>query len=152
MAVFFAAAFGRIFPHALRAVAEGVGVTAARSELRLGGLRFSNAAYSQAHAVAQRIATVRRLEAGANLTSRPGAARIIRGPWGGSDRWTQVVRVRLRDIVTGVERDWYSFVSGDRLLTRQTVIDVATEGISATVQEYGDTIITTIYDHTRGRP
>lgn len=152
MAIIFAAAFGRIFPHALAAVNRGILVTASRNALRLGGLRFSNAAYSQAHAVAMRIATVRRLEATAVLTSRPSAARIIRGPWGGADRWTQVVRVRLRDIVTGGERDWYSFVSGDRLVTRQTAIDIAVEGISATVEEYGDTIITTIYDHTRGRP
>lgn len=152
MAILFAAAFGRIFPHALAAVNRGVRVTASRNALRAGGLRFSNAAYSEAHAVAARIVTVSRLEATAALGSRPGAGRIIRGPWGGADRWTQVVRVRLRDKLTGTERDWFNFVSGDRLLTRQQAIDIAVESIAATVEEYDDEIIAAAYDHTRGRP
>lgn len=152
MAIFFAAAFGRIFPHALAAVNRGVGVTASRNALRAGGLRFSNAAYTQAHAVAVRMATVSRLEATAVLTSRPGATRIIRGPWGGTDRWTQVVRVRLRDLATGGELNWFSFVKGDRLVTRQAAIDAAVEAISAIALEYGFEIDTATYDHTRGRP
>ena len=151
MAVFFAAAFGRIFPHAVRAVGTGVGVVAARDALRAGGLRFSNAAYSQAHAVAQRIATVRGLEAGAALTSRPGAARIVRGPWGGSDRFGQMIAVRVRDLGTGAAQTWNVLVSGDRLLTRQAAIDAAVETVSATAAEYGQEIESAAYDHTRGR-
>ena len=151
MAVFFAAAFGRVFPHAVRAVSEGVGVTASRNALRAGGLRFSNAAYSQAHAVAQRIATVRNLERAAVLTSRPGAARIVRGPWGGSDRFGQMIAVRVRDLATGSGQTWNVLVSGDRLLTRQTAIDAAVENLSATIAEYGQEIESAAYDHTRGR-
>ncbi len=151
MVLLFAAAFGRIFPHAIRAVGLGVGVTASRNALRAGGLRFSNAAYSQAHAVAQRIATVRRLERDARLLSRPGASRIVRGPWGGSDRWGQMVAVRVRDAVTGSTQVWNVLVSGDRLLTRQAAIDAAVETLSATVEEYGQEIESAAYDHTRGR-
>ena len=151
MAVLFAAAFGRVFPHAVRAVGEGIGVTATRDALRAGGLRFSNAAYSQAHAVAQRIATVRGLEAGAALASRPGAARIVRGPWGGSDRFGQMVAVRVRDLATGSAETWNVLVSGDRLLTRQAAIDAAVETTSATIEEYGQEIASAAYDHTRGR-
>lgn len=151
MAVLFAAAFGRIFPHAVRAVGEGIGVTAARNALRAGGLRFSNAAYSQAHAVAQRIATVRNLERTAVLTSRPGAARIVRGPWGGSDRFGQMIAVRVRDLATGSGQVWNVLVSGDRLLTRQAAIDAAVENLSATIAEYGQEIESAAYDHTRGR-
>lgn len=152
MVVFFAAAFGRIFPHAVRAVAEGIGVTASRNALRAGGLRFSNAAYSQAHAVAQRIATVRGLERGANLLSRPGASRIVRGPWGGTDRWGQMVAAQIRDLATGTTQTWNVLVSGDRLLTRQAAIDQAVEKLSETAGEYGKEIESAAYDHTRGRP
>ncbi len=151
MAVFFAAAFGRIFPHAVRAVGTGVGVTAARDALRAGGLRFSNAAYSQAHAVAQRIATVRNLERTAVLTSRPGAARIVRGPWGGSDRFGQMIAAQMRDVATGSMQTWNVLVSGDRLLTRQAAIDIAVESLANTEERYGVRLESAGYDHTRGR-
>ena len=101
MAIVFFAAFGRLFPHATAAVGRGIGVTATRDARRAGGMRFSNAAYSQAHAQAVRVATVRNLERGANLAARPHASRIARGPWGFRQKYNQIVKVRLRDRATG---------------------------------------------------
>ena len=151
MALIFAAAFGRIFPHAIRAVREGIGVTQARNALRVGGLRFSNQAYSQAHAMATRIASIRRAEVGANLASRPGATRIARGPWGFTQKWGQVARLQLRDAGTGLIHDWNVTMTTDRLRTRQGAIDAALELVLPSLEEYGEELVGALYDHTKGR-
>lgn len=150
MATFFAA-FGRLFTFARRAVREGVGVTASRNALREGGFHFSNAAYSQVHAVATRLDTVQRLERVTNLAARPGASRIVRGPWGFTERWAQVVRFDMRDIETGVIRSWDVMLTRDRLTTRMEAIDEALERTLPSLDEYGQELVDVTYSHTLGR-
>lgn len=151
MAVVFAAAFGRIFPFARAAVNRGVGVTASRSALREGGLRFSNQAYSQAHAAAVRIRSVQGLERGAILASRPHAGRIVRGPWGFSQKWGQVVGVTVEDLAGNIRR-WDVTITTDRLRTRGDVIDIAFDKVvSGGIKSDVAAVLDTEYSHTLGR-
>lgn len=147
----FQAGLGRLLAFAQRAVNSGVGVTAARDALREGGLRFSNAAYSAAHRIATRIATVRRLEADQRLDFRPHAERIVRGPWGFGERWGQVVKLELRDRATGAVQDWDITLTTDRLMTRGQAIDQALDRVVPSLEEYGQELVGALYDHTKGR-
>lgn len=151
MATLFSAAFGRLFPFARRAVREGIGVTASRNALRQGGLSFSNAAYSEAHAVANRLETVARLERGANLATRPHATRIVRGPWGFTEKWGQVVRLDLTDVATGAAKRWDITITGDRLMSRGEAIDLALQKVAPDALGYGVEIVDASYSHTLGR-
>ena len=151
MATVFEAAFGRILPFARRAVREGVGVTASRSALRDGGLRFSNAAYSQAHRAAVSIDTITNLERTAVLTSKPGATRIVRGRWGFTEKYGQVVRVQLRELATGALKTFDVNVATDRLMTRMDAIDIVVEKVVPSLEEYGVEMIDATYAHTKGQ-
>lgn len=151
MAVVFASAFGRVFAHAQAAVNRGIRVTASRSALRQGGLRFSNQAYSQAHAIAVRLQSIRRLEIGANLLARPGANRILRGPWKGPEKWGQVVQLTVRDSVTGGIRVWDVNLPTDRLMTRQAAIDLAVTKVAPDLEGYQMELIGAQYAYTRGQ-
>lgn len=152
MAVPFAAGVRRLIDFARRAVREGVGVTRARNALREGGLSFSNQSFSDAYAVARREAVVRAAERSADLTTRPGAPRIVRGPWGFSEKWGQVVKLNLRDVTTGAGRDWDIVITTDRLLTRQEAIDMALDRVLPSIAEYGQEFVGASYDRTLGRP
>ena len=151
MAVFFAAAFGRLFPHVTAAVNRGIGVVITRDALRDGGMRFGNIPFSQAYAKAVEVATVRRLEVGANLAARPHASRIVRGPWGFRKKWNQIVKVRLRDRATGALQDWDISLVTDTLRTRLGAIDDAVNLVVPSLEEYGFELVDATYDHTKGR-
>lgn len=151
MAVFFAAAFGRLFPHVTAAVNRGVGVTATRDALRAGGMRFGNVAFSQVYAKALEVATVRKLEIGANLAAKPHAARIVRGPWGFARKYNQVVKLRLRDRETGALIIWDVSVVTDALKTRLGAIDDALNLVVPSLDKYKLELIGATYDHTKGR-
>ena len=145
------AAFGRIWPHALRAVSEGIGVTAARQALRFGGLHFRNSAFSQAYKLAVRLGVIQRHEAGANLSARPGGRNILRGPWKTRRKYAQYVRLDVRNKVTGEMKVWTVPVDTDRLMTRSDAIVQVTNKVAPDLANYDFELVGVGYDHTRSR-